>query len=252
MSRQVSDTGKILAVIPAYNEEASISGVVASIQSEDPHIDILVVNDGSKDRTGEIARSIPGVHVIDLPCNLGIGGAVQAGFKYAGRENYEIAFQFDGDGQHLASEIPRLLDPIRSDSADVVIGSRFSGHSTGYRSTLARRMGIGIFSLVNSMIVGRRITDNTSGFRAYNREAIVFLAKNYPMDYPEPEAVIILGRNGFRIVEAPVAMRDRMGGRSSINGLRSLYYMVKVLLAIGVNVIRPKLKRRGNSADDQR
>jgi len=231
---------KILAIVPAFNEEENIEGVIEAIRGSNPLIDILVVNDGSDDRTGEVARSSEVARVVTLPCNLGIGGAVQTGFRFAKQENYDLAFQFDGDGQHLASEIEKILAPVRDNRADIVIGSRFCENNGGYRSTLFRRLGIKVFEIVNSFLIGQRVTDNTSGFRAYNRKAIEFLARNYPMDYPEPEAVLILGKNGFRIVEVSVHMGGRAGGRSSISGIGSLYYMIKVLLALIVCCIRPK------------
>lgn len=231
---------KILAIVPSFNEEGNIRGVVESIRDSNPSIDILVVNDGSSDRTGDIARSLGIVGIVDLPCNLGIGGAVQAGFKFAKRRGYDVAFQFDGDGQHVASEIESLLVPIRKNRADVVIGSRFCGTNDGYRPGIARRLGIKIFEVVNLFLIGERIMDNTSGFRAYNQKAIAFLARNYPMDYPEPEAVLILGKNGFRLKEVPVRMQERKSGQSSISGMWSFYYMVKVLLALIVCWMRPR------------
>lgn len=231
---------KILAIVPSFNEEVNIAGVVESIKRVDPLVDILVINDGSNDRTGAIAQSSGFARVVNLPCNLGIGGAVQTGFIFAKREGYDIAFQFDGDGQHIASEIEKILAPVRYDLADVVIGSRFCGNGGGYRSSLSRRLGIKVFEIVNSLLINQKVTDNTSGFRAYNRKAIHFLARNYPMDYPEPEAVLILGKNGFRLQEVPVLMRERVGGRSSISGTGSLYYMIKVLLALVVCCIRPR------------
>jgi glycosyltransferase involved in cell wall biosynthesis len=176
--------------------------------------------------------------VIDLPNNLGIGGAVQTGFKYAARNGYEMAVQFDGDGQHLASEIPGILRVLEEKQADMVIGSRFLGQHDGYRSTFLRRFGIRAFEGVNSLLIGQRITDNTSGFRAYNQWAIEFLAVHYPVDYPEPEAVILLGRNGFTIAEEPARMRKRQGGGSSITGFKSAYYMIKVLLAVVMTSMR--------------
>ena len=231
---------KILAIVPSFNEEENIAGVIESIKRADSLVDILVVNDGSDDRTGEVAQSSGLARVVNLPCNLGIGGAVQTGFIFAKREGYDIAFQFDGDGQHIAPEIEKILAPVRNDLADVVIGSRFCKKDEGYRSTFSRRLGIKVFEIVNSALIRQRITDNTSGFRAYNQKAIEFLARNYPMDYPEPEAVLILGKNGFRLKEVPVLMRERAGGRSSISGIVSLYYMIKVLLALVVCCIRPR------------
>ena len=230
---------KILAIVPAYNEEETIGAVILSLKERMPALDILVVNDGSTDRTSENANETKKALVVDLPCNLGIGGAVQTGFLYAVREGYDVAFQFDGDGQHLAAEVDKILAPILAGEADVVIGSRFLEGNEGFRSTFTRRVGIRLFQWVNSLLTGQRITDNTSGFRAYNRKAIIFLSRYYPSDYPEPEAVILLGRSGFRLKEVPVEMRERATGRSSITAFRSIYYMVKVLLAIFVTALRP-------------
>jgi glycosyltransferase involved in cell wall biosynthesis len=176
--------------------------------------------------------------VIDLSSNLGIGGAVQTGFKYASRNGYRVAIQFDGDGQHIAAEIPNLLKTLEDSGSAMVIGSRFLQPHNGFRSTFARRIGIRIFGLLNSLLIGQRITDSTSGFRAYNRPAIEFLAINYPSDYPEPETVILLGKNGFRMSEVFSMMRERQGGDSSISGLTGIYYMIKVILAVLMAVLR--------------
>ncbi|NJC88106.1 MAG: DUF2304 family protein [Desulfuromonas sp.] len=228
----------ILVVVPAYNEEQSIARVLEDLASLPISLDILVINDGSTDRTSSVAGTTGRARVIDLPKNLGIGGAVQTGFKYADRNGYDIAVQFDGDGQHLASEIPKLLEALRSESASMVIGSRFLREDSGYRSTFARRIGIRLFQVVNSLLIGQRITDNTSGFRAYDRRAIEFLARHYPVDYPEPETVILLGRNGFTIAEVPTRMVERQGGVSSIAGVTAGYYMSKVLLAVLMTAMR--------------
>ena len=231
---------KVLAIVPAFNEAQNIRGVIESINRADRNIDILVVNDGSTDGTGEVALSSGLSQVVTLPCNLGIGGAVQTGFRFAQRGDYDIVFQFDGDGQHLATEIGKILAPVKDGHADVVIGSRFCVRGHGYRSTRSRRVGIKVFEMVNSFLIGQKITDNTSGFRAYNRQVVAFLARHYPMDYPEPEAILILGKNGFRLKEVPVLMQERGNGRSSISGIISFYYMVKVLLALVVCCIRPR------------
>ncbi len=207
--------------------------------------DILVINDCSKDDTGELAENTGKAFVINLPYNLGIGGGVQTGFKFAKKYQYDIAVQFDGDGQHKANEINKLLEPLLFENADVVIGSRFLNNLKKFKSTTSRRFGIMIFDIINSILIGQRITDNTSGFRAYNKKAILFLAEYYPQDYPEPEAVILLGKNGFLIKEVAVEMQERQGGNSSIVGLNSLYYMIKVLLAIFMTSIRPKINMKG-------
>jgi len=227
---------KCLVIVPAFNEANNIGQVVDEIFGANLALDVLVIDDGSHDRTGEIARA-HGARVITLPFNLGIGGAVQTGLKFAYRKQYDVAIQIDGDGQHIPSEIPLLLAPLQRREADVCIGSRYLGPSH-YHTPFMRRMGMLIFSAINSGLIGQRITDNTSGFRAFNRRAIEFLSANYPSDYPEPETVVILGRNGFRLKELPVKMRQRSNGESSISSVRAIYYMVKVLLAILVDVFK--------------
>lgn len=232
---------RVLVIIPAYNEAASLPAVIQDLRAWYPAADPLVVNDGSSDGTATIARQL-GVPVLDLPYNLGIGGAVQTGLLYAARERYAYAVQFDGDGQHRADQLAALLAPVIAGRADVAIGSRFLlPHS--YHVPLARRCGIAIFKAVNVLIVGQTITDNTSGFRAYGRDALTFLSREYPHDYPEPESVVTLCRNGYRIIEVPTQMRERQGGRSSITLFRSIYYMCKVLLAIGVRATGRRVGR---------
>lgn len=233
---------KILVIVPAYNEEEAISDVIKDLKTNFPEGDILVINDGSKDNTSEVAKE-NGVMVVDLPANLGIGGAVQTGLKFALRSGYDIAIQFDGDGQHIASEIPKLIEPIKSNIADAVIGSRFLKESSSdFKSTFGRRIGIKFFEILNTILIKRHITDNTSGFRAYNRYVIEFMADNYPTDYPEPESVILLGRNRFRLIEVPVGMKERSCGKSSIFGFRVIYYMVKVTLSIIMTALRYRLR----------
>ena len=232
---------KALFIVPAHDERQALPGVVADLREHVPDGDILVVNDGSKDGTGDVARAL-GAHVLDRPCNLGIGGAVQTGLLFAREHGYELAVQFDGDGQHRADQVAVLLAPVLAGEADVAIGSRFL-EKTGYSSPLARRIGIAVFAWVNSLVLGRRITDSTSGFRSYNAAAIGFLAREYPHDYPEPESVVTLVRHGFTVREVPVSMRSRQGGRSSITLWRSIYYMLKVLIAIVVGATRHKRGR---------
>lgn len=228
---------RALIIVPAYNEEANLAGVIDGIRATVPWADIAVVNDGSTDATSEVARS-KGVVLLNLPFNLGIGGAVQTGYVFACEHEYDIAIQIDGDGQHDPSYVPVLLYPLRMDTADLVIGSRFVG-PTSFRSNLARRMGIGWFARVVSFLIGQRVTDTTSGFRAANRLAIQLFATAYPQDYPEPESIIIAHRAGLRIQEVPAEMRERQGGRSSIDLWRSVYYVIKVTLAILMSAIRP-------------
>ena len=231
----------ILIIIPAYNEAENIEKVIKSLKILNQRCDFLVVNDGSWDDTGDIAERTGCAITINLPCNLGIGGSVQTGFKYAKNHGYDIAVQFDGDGQHNADEIEKLIQSIIKDTADVVIGSRFLLPRNNYRPPFPRRVGIRVFQVVNSMLLKQKITDNTSGFRAYNRKAVEFLADHYPIDYPEPEAVILLVKNQFRLKEVAVRMNERAGGESSIIGFRSVYYMMKVLLATFITFLRPKI-----------
>jgi glycosyltransferase involved in cell wall biosynthesis len=233
---------KILIIVPAYNEANSIVSVIESLNRTNSAWDIMIVNDCSTDNTGSLAEKTGKAYVVNLPCNLGVGGAVQTGFKFASRNNYEYAVKFDGDGQHRAEEIESLLEPVLNNTSDVVIGSRFIENQHGFKSTRLRRIGIALFRLVNSLLISQEITDNTSGFRAYNRKAIKFLADHYPsFDYPEPEEVILLKKNDFSIQETFAAMRERQKGQSSISSTKSFYYIVKVLLAVIMTSIRPKI-----------
>lgn len=230
-----------LIIIPAFNEAWNIAALLRELHQHAPGCDILVVNDSSEDDTSSVARNTQLAHVLDLPYNMGIGTAVQLGFKFALTHGYRFALQCDADGQHPPQEIARLLKLVHLNKADVVIGSRFRKRlRLGYRSTFLRRKGISLFRLVTLLLIRMRITDCTSGFRAYNRQAIEFLANNYPSDYPEPEAVILLGRNGFRLSEVYTPMRRREGGKSSITN-RSFFYMTKVLLAMFMTASRPRI-----------
>jgi len=227
---------KLLVIIPAYNEQESLPGVIKDLRDHVPDAEILVVNDGSRDGTGWTAAGL-GVKVAHLPFNVGIGGAMQTGFLYAKKHAYDIAVQFDGDGQHLAAEIQKIIGPVQAGTADLVIGSRFLNAGT-YRSPLFRKAGIWFFSTVLSRILESPVTDSTSGFRAANRRVIEFFAESYPEDYPEVEALVLLHKKRMRMIEVPVTMRERTGGTSSITPLRSAYYMVKVLLAILIDLIK--------------
>ena len=234
---------RILIIIPAYNEEKSIRKVIRSIKNYNSRYECVVVNDGSRDSTQEEAETDGLATVIQLSSNLGIGGAVQTGFKYALYEDVDYAIQFDGDGQHLAEEIPKILKPLKTAKFDVCIGSRFVEKTKGFRSTFMRRVGIRIFALLNLILIRKKITDSTSGFRAYNKDAISFLAAHYPTDYPEPETIILLGKNDFRICEVPVQMAERQGGESSISGLKSAHYMIKVMFAMLMTAGRQKIRK---------
>jgi len=226
---------KTLIIVPAYNEAGSIADVVENIHKHVKDADVLVVDDGSQDRTARKARE-SGAMVISLPYNMGIGSAVQSGFLFAKEKGYHFAVQVDGDGQHPTSEIPRLLAALEN-GVDLAIGSRFV-QPTNYRPPLLRAVGIKIFSFLTSSIVGKRVYDTTSGFRACGRKAIVLLTETYPHDYPEVEALITLHRNGLRFVEVPVEMNYRQEGKSSISTKAGVYYMLKVTLAVLVAVIK--------------
>jgi glycosyltransferase involved in cell wall biosynthesis len=232
---------RIVFVVPAFNEAGAIPGVVADLRAHFPAADIAVINDGSTDATAQVARQL-GVHVLDLPINLGIGGAVQTGLLFADRHDYDIAIQFDGDGQHQADQVFLLLEALADPVVDVAIGSRFL-EPNGYQAPPLRRLGIAVLRSVSSLLIGQRVTDTTSGFRAYKRGALRFLAGVYPHDYPEPETVVTLRRQGFYLREVAVMMRERQSGLSSITMYRSFYYMLKVLLAIVVGASRRSVRQ---------
>jgi glycosyltransferase involved in cell wall biosynthesis len=225
-----------LAIVPALNEERSIAGVIAEIRAADPGFDIVVVDDGSVDRTAEVAAAAH-AHVVRHPYNLGIGGAVQTGLQYARDHGFDVAVQVDGDAQHDPSEIDKLLEPIVEDRADLVVGSRFLDERQ-YHPPLARLMGIKLFAALVSLIVRQRVTDTTSGFRAVNRRGIAIFASDYPHDYPEVEATVLVFKHRLRLTEVPVRMRIRTTGASSITFRLSVYYMVKVTLALFVGLFR--------------
>jgi glycosyltransferase involved in cell wall biosynthesis len=228
-----------LAIVPAFNEAEAISGAVAAIHEQAPDFDVLVIDDGSIDATAERARSA-GAEVLRMPFNLGIGGAMQSGYIYALEQGYEVAVQVDGDGQHDPGHIRDLLERMHGDpELNMVTGSRFLDPTgEGYRSSATRRMGIRVFSGVVSLITGQRVTDPTSGFRMTNRRGIELFAHDYPHDYPEVEAILLMHAHRLRSCEIPVQMRPRMTGESAISSTQSVYYMVKVLLAVFVGLFR--------------
>ena len=226
-----------VAIVPAFNEAQIVGRVIDELMAQDAELDVVVIDDGSVDATAEVARE-HGAIVLRLPFNLGIGGAVQTGFRYAFEHGYDIAVRVDGDGQHDPSQLGRVVAPVLADEADIAVGSRFVGEGDGYRSSRSRRVGIRLLALVVSRIVGRRVTDTTSGFQALNRRGIALFAHDYPHDYPEVEATVMVSRHRLRAIEVPVTMRERSSGRSSITAVRSVYYMLKVLLAIFVGLFR--------------
>jgi glycosyltransferase involved in cell wall biosynthesis len=224
-----------VAVVPAYNEAATIGGVIASLRRHVPDFDVLVVDDGSTDETSALARAA-GARVVRPPFNLGIGGAVQTGFVYAREGGYDLMVQVDGDGQHDPRELHKLLEAMQA-GVDMVCGSRFLVKGE-YLAPVSRRAGIHIFAWLLSRFVGQQVTDPTSGFRLYNRRAIKLFADDYPHDYPEVGAVLMLHHHRLNMCEVPVRMFQRGGGSSSISSGKSAYYMVKVLLALFVALAR--------------
>ena len=226
-----------VAIVPALNEEHTVPRVIDELRAFDPGLDVVVIDDGSSDRTADVAAA-KGATVLRLPYNLGIGGSVQTGFRFAYEQGYDLAVRVDGDGQHDPAQLGRVLEPVLRGDADIAVGSRFAEGNDGYRSSRPRRVGIRILASVVSRVVGQRVTDPTSGFQALNRRGIALFARDYPHDYPEVEATVMVHRHRLRMQEVPVSMRERGGGRSSITTARSIYYMVKVLLAIFVGLFR--------------
>lgn len=221
---------RVLVIIPAYNESANIVNTVQTLQNENIGVDYLVINDCSNDNTLDIIKKL-GCNYVNLPINLGIGGGMQTGYKYAYRNGYDIAVQMDGDGQHLPGYIKNLLEPILNGESDLVVGSRFLNR-VGFQSSKMRRIGINFLSGLIQLCCGIKIKDVTSGFRAANRKAIELFAQNYAQDYPEPESLVTCAISGIRITEVPVIMTERNGGASSITSMKSIYYMIKVSAAI--------------------
>lgn len=221
---------KILVIIPAYNEQDNIIKIISELQSTNPTLEYIVINDCSTDNTKELLEKHR-INYIDLPVNLGIGGCVQTGYIYANKYNFDIAIQLDGDGQHNPTYITSLLEPILNGEADAVIGSRFI-NNLGFQSSFLRRLGIEFLSELIFLICGTRIKDVTSGYRVVNKKGIELFAKEYAQDYPEPEAIVEIVMNNLKIVEVPVEMNERQGGTSSISSWKSLYYIIKVSIAI--------------------
>lgn len=229
--------GRILAIVPALDEQESVGRVVGELLAvEGLPIDVVVINDGSEDETARVARAA-GATVVEHPFNLGIGAAVQTGYHWAHRHGYDVAVQVDGDGQHVPAEIARLVAPLRAGEADLVLGSRYV-ERTDYRASGARRAGMVLFSTLVSTVTGQRLLDTTSGFRAASRPVLDYLRLHYPQDYPEVEALVLLRRAGFRIREVACEFRERTTGHSSITPARSAYYVAKVAFAIVIGLLR--------------
>lgn len=230
---------RVLIIVPAYNEARNLAGVLDELAREAPSCDVLVVDDCSKDDTRRLCTE-RGVPVVTTIFNLGIGGAVQTGYKYAAAHGYDVAVQVDGDGQHPADQLPSLLKPLLGGEADMIIGSRYLV-PMGYELQYPRFIGTLLFSKLTSLILGRRITDVTSGFRAADRKTLLFLASEYPEDFPDVETVLLLGLSGFRLAEVPLRMRRRASGRSSINFTKSVIYIFKTLMSVLAVLMRKRL-----------
>lgn len=234
---------KTLVIIPCYNEQDSIVRVIDNLKENAPMVDYLIINDCSTDNTEKILKE-NGYNYINNPINLGIGGGVQAGYKYAAQYGYDIAVQMDGDGQHDPKYLAKVIAPVENGEFDMAIGSRFI-EKEGFQTSFMRRFGINIISTLILILTGKRIKDTTSGFRACNRKLIEFFAANYADDYPEPEAIVACLASGYKVGEVAVVMEERQGGVSSIRSLKSAYYMVKVCLALVVGRISYSKKKGG-------
>jgi glycosyltransferase involved in cell wall biosynthesis len=234
-------SGSLMIVVPAFNEKGAIAQVVREIREKAPGVPVLVIDDCSTDATAELARDA-GAEVLALPHHLGLGGAVQAGYKLAYELGYDYVIRMDGDGQHDPSYIPVILETLRNSSCQMVIGSRYIDGAGDYPS-LARRLGIRFFRLVLRPILGRAVHDPTSGFVGVNRQALHVFSRSFPLEYPEIETLVVLQRKAFQFVEVPCRMRPRAAGRSTITAVSSLYYIVHVLLGVFVNVLKYERKR---------
>jgi glycosyltransferase involved in cell wall biosynthesis len=234
-----ASAARVLVVMPAHNEEESLASTLARVRAALPAADIVVINDYSTDRTSEVALE-NGAHVVELPCNLGYGGAVQTGFKFAMQRGYDVVLQIDADGQHDPACAQALLAPILNGETDVAIGSRFLGQAR-YRIPGIRRIGMGVFGSIVSFVTRQRYTDPTSGYQALDRRVVEFFARdNYPSDFPDADTIILLALAGFRVREVPVTMEARVAGTSMHSNLKAFYYVPKMLLAILMVLLRQK------------
>lgn len=242
-----------LIIIPAFNEEAALPSLLAELHEAAPGADIAVLNDCSQDHTAAVARK-HGALVLDLPCNLGVGGAVQAGFQYAVQRGYRYVIRCDGDGQHPPSEIPKLVEAMAGGGVDLVVGSRFlDNHKGSYTSTAFRSIGIRGLAFLLTLICRARVTDPTSGFQMLNRPLLIMFARSYPLDYPEPESLALLRRQGYRFREVGTRFRPRTTGSSSIKSWGALYYMLKVGLALLVDrarTVNPRYSRHNLAGEE--
>jgi glycosyltransferase involved in cell wall biosynthesis len=240
----------LLIIVPAYNEEAAVASVVRSIHEAMPGVPVLVIDDCSTDATVAVARTA-GAEVLALPHHLGLGGCVQAGYKLAYELGYEYVIRVDGDGQHNARDIPRIFETLRKSGCQMVIGSRFVDEN-GNRAGVVRSVGIRFFRMVLRPILGKPVHDPTSGFVGVNRSALQVFSKSFPLEYPEIEALVVLQRKRFRFEEVPCQMRPRTTGRSSITAMKSIYYIVHVLLGVFVNVLKyePRTQPSTNAPED--
>lgn len=234
---------RLLVIIPAYNEQEALGGLLAEIRALEPigmTLETVVIDDGSIDHTADVARA-GGARILRLCRNLGIGGAVQSGLRLAHREGFDFAVQIDGDGQHPPTELRRLVEPAvgSTPGPDLVVGTRYLD-SNGFRSTALRRLGSGWLRLMLRVVARLRVSDPTSGFRLYGKRALELFDETYPYDFPEPESLAVARAAGLKIVEVGVTMRERQGGRSSISGFGSIYYMLKVSLAVALAYVRAR------------
>ncbi len=237
MTTQAPGPGSLLVIVPAYNEQGAVGEVVREVVREVPGVPVLAIDDCSTDATVAVARAA-GARILPLPHHLGLGGAVQAGYKLAFELGFEYVIRVDGDGQHDPRDIPRILEKLKESGAEMVIGARMDAEPEQWRTRRLRWLGARFFRVVLRPILGKPVHDPTSGFVGVNRRALALFSASFPLEYPEIEALVVLQRRRFRFEEVPCRMRPRRAGRSSISGLRPLYYIVHVLLGVFVNILR--------------